>query len=120
MTTSERRSTRADRRQVARGGRRTDDQPGRYPHLLVADSYENARTPCVRYLDRFGFHVDEATDGNEALAMIEAKPPHVILVDAGLPHLSAARLVRRLREQPHTRSVRVIVMTSDFDTALLQ
>ena len=121
MTTSDRRHVRSgDRRRVPRGGRRTGDQPGRYPNLLVADSYDSARNPCVRYLDRFGFHVEAAADGNEALAMIGARPPHVILVEAGLPHVSASRMVRRLKEQPRTKSIPVIVMTRDFDTAGFQ
>src|SRR6266550_1039341 len=109
MTTSERRQAPSgDRRRVPRGGRREDDQPGRYPNLLVADSYESARIPCVRYLDRFGFRVEEASDGVEALALIEARLPHVILVEDGLPKMSASRIVRRLKEQPHTKSIPVI------------
>jgi len=116
MTTSDRRHVRAgDRRRVPRGGRRTSDQPGRYPNLLVADSYENARTPCARYLDRFGFHVEEASDGAQALLRIEARQPHAILIEAGLPNLSAARMVRHLKEQQ--KAIPVIVMVSDFEQA---
>ena len=116
MSTPERRQSRAaDRRRVPRGGRRTDDQPGRYPNLLVADGYLGARTPCVRYLDRFGFAVDEVGDANEALAIIEAKAPNLILLAADLPEIAGWGLVRRLKEQPHTRSIPIIFMTSDFD-----
>ena len=111
----DRRDPSPDRRAVQRGGRRTSDRPGRYPSLLVADSYDSARVPCVRYLDKFGFHVEQAADGNEALARIEATRPHVILVEDGLPNVSAWRLVQRLQEQPETRSIPVIVMTSDFE-----
>ena len=119
MTTSDRRQVRSgDRRRAPRGGRRANDQPGRYPNLLVADSYDSARTPCARYLDRFGFHVEEASDGNEALSRIEARAPHAILIEAGLPNISAARMVRHLREQQ--KSIPVIVMTSDFEQAGLQ
>src|ERR1700675_3109397 len=101
MNTPERRQRSGDRRRVPRGGRRPGDQPGRYPSLLVADSYKGARTPCVRYLDRFGFRVDEAADGNEALAAIAARPPHVILVEDALPKMSAWRMVHRLKERQH-------------------
>ena len=36
-----------DRRSVPRGGRRETDRSGRHPNVLVADSYEGARVPCV-------------------------------------------------------------------------
>lgn len=116
MSTPERRQSQlADRRRVPRGGRRTGDQPGRYPNLLVADGYLGARTPCVRYLDRFGFAVEEAGDASEALAAVAARPPHLILLAADLPEMAGWRVIHRLREQPDTRPIPVIFMTSDFD-----
>jgi len=118
MTTPERRSDRGrDRRRVPRGGRRDGDQPGRYPHLLVADSYDGVRVPCVRYLTRFGFHVDEAADGDEVLAKVHAAPPHMILVESGLPHAPVSQIVRQLRERPSTRSIPIIVMASSLDAS---
>jgi DNA-binding response OmpR family regulator len=116
MTNSERRQERlSDRRRMPRGGRRVGDQPGRYPNLLIADSYDGARGPCARYLDRFGFRVEECADGDEALAAIEARTPHLILVEDGLPKMSATRMVRRLKEQSNTKAIPVIVMSADFD-----
>ena len=69
----------------------------------------------MRYLDRFGFGVDEAGDANEALAIIDATPPHLILLAADLPEMAGWDMVRRLKEHPHTRSIPIIFMTSDFD-----
>src|SRR5437868_1168147 len=93
MTSHERRYQGPDRRRVSRGGRRATDAPGRFPNVLVAESYEGARIPCVKYLDRFGFRVDEAADGHEALAKIAATPTHVILMESGLPNGPVARIV---------------------------
>jgi DNA-binding NtrC family response regulator len=73
-----------DRRQVTRGGRRAADVPGRYPHVLVADNEESVRRPCVRYLSLFGFHVEEAANGDEAVAAWQAVRPHVVVTDARL------------------------------------
>jgi two-component system, OmpR family, phosphate regulon response regulator PhoB len=116
MAISERRSDRrSDRRRVPRGGRRADDQPGRYPNLLVADSYDGARDPVARYLDRFGFRVEQCADGEVCLAAIEARPPHVILIEDELPKVAAPLIVRRLKEQDRTKGIPVIVMTADFD-----
>jgi two-component system, OmpR family, response regulator RegX3 len=77
-----------DRRQVPRGGRRSTDIPGRYPPLLVADNEESVRRPCVRYLSLFGFQVEEAANGEEALAAWDAVRPHVVVTDARLPRSS--------------------------------
>src|SRR6266508_3164295 len=99
MTILERRFDGQDRRRVPRGGRRDGDQPGRFPNLLVADDYDGARIPCVRYLDRFGFHIEQAVDGQEALSKVEAAPPHVILVASSLRKAPVAEIVKRLRAQ---------------------
>ena len=116
MTITERRSdSGADRRQFPRGGRRDGDQAGRFPHLLVADSYDGVRVPCVRYLTRFGFHVEQAADGDEALAKIDAAPPHMILVESGLPKASVSQIVRQLRDRVDSRSIPIIVMASSLE-----
>ena len=117
MTEAERRSDLGgDRRAAPRGGRRPYDRPGRFPNLLVADSYDGARVPCVRYLDHFGFHVDQATNGQEARACIDAVVPHVVLAELTLPGTSAAALGDLLDQDSRTRSVPLIVLQSDFET----
>lgn len=112
MSSIERRVARGpDRRLVPRGGRRPADIPGRYPPLLVADNEESVRRPCVRYLSLFGFQVEEAADGDEALAALQAVRPHIVVTDARLqraPHL-APRLA-------HEFNVPFIVTVTDEAT----
>ncbi len=117
LTTDERRgSPLSDRRAVPRGGRRPYDRPGRFPNLLVADSYDGARIPCARYLDHFGFHVDQASDGEGAMAAMRTLLPHVLIVEAGLPRKSAGELASWLQtERSRDRPVPLILMLSDFD-----
>jgi DNA-binding response OmpR family regulator len=117
MSEAERRAGQTgDRRTVPRGGRRPYDRQGRFPNLLVADSYEGARVPCVRYLDHFGFRVEQAADGKQALSILETLQPHVVLAEMTLPNVSAAGICAWLDRDPRTRSVPVIVLQSDFDT----
>jgi len=104
-----------DRRSVARGGRRKTDRTGRYPNVLVADSYEGARVPCVRYLQHLGFRVDQAADGEQALALIGATPPHLIVAEQRLPKLPAWRLKQRLAQHQRTQHIPIIVTVSDFN-----
>jgi DNA-binding response OmpR family regulator len=60
----------------------------------VADSDASARRPCVRYLNLFGFQVEEAADGEAALAAVRSYRPHVVVTEASLPR--GAELAPRL------------------------
>jgi len=117
MTTLDRRDAqRSDRRAIPRGGRRPYDKPGRYPNLLVADSYDGARIPCARYLDHFGFRVDQAADGDAAIAAMQSCLPHVVLAEVSLPKVSAASLASWFQKaRGSDQRVPLILMMSDFD-----
>jgi two-component system phosphate regulon response regulator PhoB len=104
-----------DRRRVPRGGRRTDDRAGKYPQVLVAESYDGVRKSCARYLDRFQFQVAEACNGEEALTQIAAEPPQVILVEWNLPAMPAWRLAQWLGQSWRTRQIPVIVLAGDME-----
>jgi CheY-like chemotaxis protein len=107
-----------DRRRVPRGGRRPYDRPGRYPALLVADSYEGARRPCARYLQRLNFDVSEAETGEEALARILKTPPRVILTEWSLPSMPSGKLTQWLAQGYHTRDIPVIVIANATDPSM--
>jgi DNA-binding response OmpR family regulator len=90
MSSIERRVTPVpDRRLVPRGGRRPTDIAGRYPPVLVADSDPSVRRPYVRYLSLYGFQVEEAGDGEEALAAVRTCRPHIVVTEARLPRGAA-------------------------------
>jgi DNA-binding response OmpR family regulator len=109
MTTTEHRAERpTDRRRAPRGGRREHDTPGQYPLVLVADSDNGARRPCVQYLIRRGFLVDEAHGGDEATSAVRTTRPRLVLVDAALP------AKRRLLPSIQAAGIPMIVMTTDF------
>jgi len=113
-THDERRGLR-DRRRIPRGGRRPYDIPGRSPSVLVADSYEAARRPCVRFLDRFNFDVREAENGEAALAQLTAESPRVLLLEWTQAMTSAIRLRDWfLRDNPAS-SLRVIAVAGSLE-----
>src|SRR5688572_19600334 len=101
-----------DRRLVSRGGRREGDRPGRYPTVLIADSYDGARRPCVKYLNHFNFEVIEAAHGDEALAKIVARPPRLIVAEWSLPAMPALRLAQWLTHSWRTADIPVIAVNS--------
>jgi two-component system, chemotaxis family, response regulator Rcp1 len=55
-----------------------------------------------------------ATDGEEALAMLSAEPPDLVLLDLNLPRLSGHEVLAALRsaQEPHVRRLPVIVLST--------
>jgi CheY-like chemotaxis protein len=104
-----------DRRRTPRGGRRTTDRPGRYPPVLVAESYEGVRLACARYLQRFNFHVVEAVDGEQALARIVSTAPQLILTECNLPSMPAVTLAQWVAQRHAERGIPLIIMANSVE-----
>ncbi|MDD2877828.1 MAG: phosphate regulon transcriptional regulator PhoB [Acidiphilium sp.] len=82
------------------------------PLVLVVED-EAPLVTLLRYnLEKSGFRVDEAGDGNEALTRIAETPPDLLLLDWMLPSVSGIEVCRQLRRRPATRSLPVIMLTA--------
>lgn len=80
--------------------------------ILVADDDLATRLPISDYLEMSGYSVLLAVDGQEALAMIEAYHPHLMVTDIVMPRMNGYELVRRIRQDPAFRLLPVIFLTS--------
>lgn len=79
--------------------------------LLVED--EAALAAMLRYnLERQGFRVEEAGDGQEALHRLAETAPDLVLLDWMLPVMSGLEVCRQIRRRPQTRDVPVIMVTA--------
>jgi DNA-binding response OmpR family regulator len=107
----------ADRRRVPRGGRRATDRPGRFPRIVVADSFAGARIPYARYLRELAFHVDEAENGGQLLSVIDREVPHLVIMERDLPQWPAWTLATWLELNARTEHVPIIVLASDTHRA---
>jgi PAS domain S-box-containing protein len=82
--------------------------------VLVADDDADLRELICRLLhDRY--IVQEAGDGETALAHVRSSPPDLVLADVMMPRLDGIELVRALREDPATRAVPVILLSACAD-----
>ncbi len=82
------------------------------PLILIVED-EPALVTLLRYnLDREGFRVAEARDGEEALLMAREQKPDLVLLDWMLPLLSGLEVCRQLRRGPETRNVPIIMLTA--------
>ncbi len=82
------------------------------PYVLVVDDEADLLT-LVRYnLERAGFEVGEAVDGEEAMAMIAERRPDLVLLDWMLPQFSGIEVCRRVRRSAHTQNLPIIMLTA--------
>ncbi|WP_082114061.1 phosphate regulon transcriptional regulator PhoB [Kiloniella litopenaei] len=82
------------------------------PLALVIED-EIALTTLLRYnLEKEGFRVNEAHDGEEALLRAKEEAPDLILLDWMLPLLSGIEVCRQLRRLPETKDVPIIMLTA--------
>ena len=85
---------------------------GTKPLVLVVED-EAALVTMLRYnLEKQGFRVDEAVDGQEALTRIAESQPDIVLLDWMLPVMSGIEVCRQIRRRPQTRDLPVIMVTA--------
>jgi len=90
--------------------------------LLVEDNEMN-RDMLSRRLQKQGYEVILAVDGDEGLAKAQSESPALILMDMSLPGIDGWEATRRLKASPRTRKIPIIAltahaMTDDRDKAL--
>ena len=82
------------------------------PYVLVAED-EDALATLLQYnLDKEGYRVTVASDGEEALTQVDEQLPDLILLDWMLPKISGIEVCRRLRSRPETRNVPILMLTA--------
>jgi CheY-like chemotaxis protein len=91
--------------------------------ILVVEDNDLSRDALSRRLERRGYRVLLAVDGAQAVDAARDERPDVILMDLGLPRVDGWEATRRLKADPATRRIPVIVlsahaMTNDRDKAL--
>jgi two-component system chemotaxis response regulator CheY len=84
--------------------------------VLVIDDSPAMRTLIRRVIDVSGLEADEvfeASDGQEALELLEREWVDVILTDINMPRMNGEEFVRRVAEAGLTRSIPIIVISTD-------
>ncbi|MGE0254840.1 MAG: phosphate regulon transcriptional regulator PhoB [Alphaproteobacteria bacterium] len=82
------------------------------PQVLIVED-EPSLVELLSYnLERAGFAVAIARDGEEALLAVREKKPDVVLLDWMLPYVSGIEICRRMRRDAETRGVPIIMLTA--------
>ena len=82
------------------------------PYVLIVEDEESLATLLQYNLDKEAFRVAVATDGEEALLMIDEGAPDLVVLDWMLPKVSGVEVCRRLRARPETRNLPIIMLTA--------
>jgi CheY-like chemotaxis protein len=90
--------------------------PKRAEHLvLLADDDGDFRELLATTLRELGFRVEETGDGADAIAKAFAQRPTVIVMDFRMPNMDGGEAVARLAEDPRTRSIPILLLSSFAD-----
>jgi two-component system, cell cycle response regulator DivK len=82
------------------------------PKILLVEDNEMNRDMLSRRLERKGYQVVLAVDGQSGVSMAQAEPPDLILMDMSLPVLDGWEASRKLKAAPLTRQVPIIALTA--------
>jgi two-component system chemotaxis response regulator CheY len=84
------------------------------------DDSETVRNQVGRALKEAGFGVVGASDGVEGLREAQQGDFALILLDVSMPRMGGMELLDRLRQEPKTRDVPVLVLTTEMQELMIQ
>jgi diguanylate cyclase (GGDEF)-like protein len=81
-------------------------------NVLLVEDDEDKRQLLKVALEMAGYNVQTATDGVEGLLAVESHQPDLIVTDVMMPNMDGYEMVRRIRANPSTRFIPVIIQTA--------
>ena len=80
--------------------------------ILVVDDEIDIVRMVAKVLTARGHQIEAGRDGVDAVERVRRAPPDLVLVDAGLPGVDGVEVCRRLKADPETRRVLVVLLTA--------
>jgi DNA-binding NtrC family response regulator len=85
--------------------------------ILVVDDEKNIRRTLRMVLEGSGFNVLEASSSEECLEMLESKEVDLVILDVRLPQMSGIEALQRIRDEPETRRLPVLMVSGHASLA---
>lgn len=85
-------------------------------NVLVVDDDPAVRRVLVQALQLEGYKVSTADDGEQALAVLEANHPDLVVLDVMMPKISGFEVLQRIRDTDSTSNLPVILLTAKSAT----
>jgi len=83
--------------------------------VLIVEDEPDIRDLLVFHLEREGYQVTQCRSGAEALRVARATPPDLVLLDLMLPEMDGLEVCRRLRQEPATQALPIVMLTARGD-----
>ena len=80
--------------------------------ILVADDSDASRRRITGFLEEEGYIVKQASDGEDALKILKSASPDLAVIDDIMPNLNGYKVCIRIKEDPKTRLLPVILITT--------
>jgi DNA-binding NtrC family response regulator len=90
----------------------------RRKRVLIVDDEANQRSAVSRMVERWGFAIETAADGQEALDKIPVFQPHTIVTDIMMPGMDGMELLKRLNDAGGAPPVIVLTAFGSMDAAV--
>jgi DNA-binding response OmpR family regulator len=82
------------------------------PIVLVADDSRTVLSMVTSRLERRGYEVVTAANGEDALQLARRRVPTLVILDVEMPGIDGLEVTRRLRAEPATSEVPIVLLTS--------
>ncbi len=82
------------------------------PKILLIEDNEQNRDALARRLQRRGYDVIMAADGQQGIAMAQSELPDLILMDLNLPDVDGWEATRIIKKTPKTQAIPIMAMTA--------
>jgi DNA-binding response OmpR family regulator len=79
---------------------------------IIIDDDGPSRQIYGGILSRLGFALEEAVDGEDAIALLETRQPDIIILDLLLPRVNGLQVLDYIYSAPHLTGTRVIIITA--------
>src|SRR6266567_6663029 len=83
--------------------------------VLVVEDEPDIRELVIHHLKREGYQVSAAASGEEALRQVLSVPPDLVLLDLMMPAMDGLEVCRRLRQDPSTATLPIVMLTAKGD-----
>ena len=85
--------------------------------ILLVDDERDLVFYTKLFLEEKGYEVTEAYDGQQALEVLEASRPDLVLLDVTMPRLSGWDVLKRMQEDPENVEIPVLMLTARSEDA---
>lgn len=80
--------------------------------ILIVDDFDDTRLLLRTWLEKKGYRVVEAENGNQAVAQAEAQQPDLIIMDVEMPELDGLSATRKIRALSTGKTVPIVAVSA--------